>query len=228
MMKKVRLVRHSVTGDGKNSVASSKRGYGIAWVAGAFFAPDNIVKVASSPALRADETAKIYMHAAGQHVTTDNRITDAAFDQMPDPLPTGEAKADAVQRLKDIGKQDGLTVEEAIFHPDSCLLDFAAERGKNGFARLTALIDDIPDGKTMMVFSHGGMIEPIAITAKRTIEGNAHSTDSFSLDEIDGALWECEAYDITFNENNIPVEVKKVPLPDDFIELIKLAKKDRR
>lgn len=226
-MKLVRMVRHSVTIDGANAVKDSKFGTALATIAGGMNPLTTVKKVVSSPAPRAQETAVIYLPAAG---ISDCAIeTDATFDQMP-PEWNGTPKPDIIARLKEIGCQKNLTIEEAIFEPEANLAEYLIERGEAGYERICSIAHELADGEVAVIFSHGGCIEPVAVLAQRKAGAGGGNTAPlrFRLDEIDGALWECEAYDIVFDENNVPVEVKRNRHTDGVVDFVKMAKITRR
>lgn len=222
-MKLVRMVRHSVTVDGTNAVKDSKFGTALATIAGGMMPLSAVKKVISSPAPRAQETASIYLPAAG--ITEFDIETDATFDQMP-PEWNGTPKPDIIVRLKEIGSPKGLTVEESIFEPEANLGDYVSHRGISGFERIRDIANELAEGEVAIVFSHGGCIEPVAIVAQRTTQ-NTHLDAAFSLSEIDGSLWECESYDIMF-DNDVPVAIKRNRHTDGIVEFVKMAKVTRR
>lgn len=223
-MKTVRLMRHSTTIDGKNDVKNGFRSTALAILAGAFDKIRNYTKAFSSPMQRAIETAELVLQYMGLSIPI---TTDDSFAGAPSNIIEIVHSDD----FKKISSENNLTVEETFLSglAGDAINNFVKERGRNGLQLIKQIINDLGKEESAIIFCHSGpQIEPIAVAAKRELNGNV-SEDVFTLNELpEGMCWETESYVLEFSDDNQLNKVYKIGYQDvSIIDLIKLAKTER-
>ena len=183
LMKQIEVRRHGIRKQGKSL---SKDGWQLAKKMGRSLAGDYDLAV-SSPKTRCRET----MEAFGITVYTE--------DPALLPLDTDEINQHK-EKIREIARKEGCTSFAACFKvPETA--DALRKQGEEFVDVLRAIARDLPEGRTALVVSHGGRIEP----------GMLIAMDAFDLEKMGGELAPCEGGLFRFEGDQlVGVEVLRV------------------